>query len=70
MDIEALATARAIELGTELGITHVVLEGDLGMIVKAQAVEVFKLTSHAPLIQDVKILSRSFTQFLYSYIRR
>ena len=66
MDIEALATARAIELGTELGITHV----DLGMIVKAQAVEVFKLTSHAPLIQDVKILSRSFTQFLYSYIRR
>ena len=41
MDIEALAAARAIELGTDLGITHVVLEVDLGMIVKALAVEVF-----------------------------
>ena len=41
MDIEALAIARAIDLEAELGITHAVLEGDLGMIVKALAVEVF-----------------------------
>ena len=34
MDIEALAAARAIELGTELGITHIVLEGDLGILLK------------------------------------
>ena len=41
MDNEALAAACAIELGIELGITHAVLEGDLGMIVKALADEVF-----------------------------
>ena len=41
MDIEALAIARAIDLEAELGITHAVLEDDLGMIVKALAVEVF-----------------------------
>ena len=41
MDIEALAIAPAIDLEAELGITHAVLEGDLGMIVKALAVEVF-----------------------------
>ena len=41
MDNEALATVCAIELGIELGITHAVLEGDLGMIVKALADEVF-----------------------------
>ena len=70
MDIEALAAPRAIELVTELSITHVVLEGDLGMIVKALADEVFFLASHAPLIQDAKILSRSFSQFLYSHTRR
>ena len=38
MDIEALAAARAIVLVTKLGITHAVLEGDLGMIVKTLAV--------------------------------
>ena len=70
MDIEALAATLAIELGTELGITHAVLEGDLGMIVKALADEVLFLASHAPLIQDAKIISRSFSQSLYSHTRR
>ena len=41
MDIKALATAGAIELGIELSITRSFLEGDLGMIVKALADEVF-----------------------------
>ena len=69
MDIEALAAARAIELGTELSITHIFLEGDLGMIVKALADEVFCLAYHAPLIQDAKIMSRSFSQLFYSHYK-
>ena len=68
MDIEALAAAYAIELVTELGITHAVLECDLGMIVKAPADEVFFLASHAPLIQDAQTLSESFSQLLYSHL--
>ena len=70
MDIEALAIARAIDLEAELGITHAVLEGDLGMIIIALADEVFSLASHAPLIQDAKILSWFFSQLLYSHTRR
>ena len=68
MDIEALVAACAIELVTELGITHAILECDLGMIVKALADEVFFLASHAPLIQDAKTLSQSFSQLLYSHL--
>ena len=61
MEIEALAAARAIELGIELGIIHAILEGDSRMIIKALANEDGSLASHAPLIQDVKLLSWYFS---------
>ena len=61
MEIEALAAARAIELGIELGINHAILEGDLVMIIKALADKGGSLASHAPLIQDAKLLSWYFS---------
>lgn len=68
--IEALVGTQALELGLELGLEKVVLEGDSELTIKALAREVVSLVAFDPLIQDARFFTRCFSQFLYSYTRR
>lgn len=68
--IEALADTQALELGLELGLEKVVLEGDSELSIKALARESVSLVPFDPLSQDARFFVRRFSQLLYSYIRR
>ena len=70
VEIEALAAIRALEFALELGIAHVVLEGDSKVILDALAEEDVSLSSHGLLIADAKSLSHDFFQLRYSHIKK
>ena len=55
VDIEALAAARALELGLEIGLDQVIVEEDSNITMKALATETRGLASFDVLIQDAKI---------------
>ena len=69
-DIEAIAATQALELGLELGLEKVVLEGDFELTIKALAREVVSLVPFDHLIQDARFFVICFSQLLYSHTRR
>ena len=70
MEVEALATARALQFATKLNFKEAILEGDSEIIIKALKEEESSLTTHGLFIQDAKFISMSFTQLRYSHTRR
>ena len=69
LEFEALAVTRALEFTTELGITHVVLEGDSLMLIQALKNGCVDLSPCGLLLDDVWYRSNFFTQ-LHSLILR
>ena len=69
-EIEAIAAARALEFGQELGLTEAVLEGDSKLIMNSLKARGETIASVEPLIQDAIIFSGLYTKFLYSHCRR
>ena len=69
-EIEAVAAARALEFGNEIGISEVVLEGDSELIIKSLKAGGKKIASMEPLIQDAIVFSGFFKKFPYSHCRR
>ena len=57
-EIEAIAVARALEFGHELGLTEAVLEGDSELIVNSLKTGRATWASVEPLIQDAFIFFR------------
>ena len=70
VEIEAIAAARALEFGQEIGITEAILEGDSELIVNSLKSGKATMASVEPLIQDASIFSTSYTKLLYSHCRR
>ena len=70
VEIEALAATRALEFALELGITHVVLEGDSKVVMDALAEGDVSLSSYGLLIANAKSVSHDFFQLLYSHVKR
>ena len=69
-EVEALAAAKALSFGTEIGISKVVLEGDSLTIIKALSNDQRSLSSFGPLIDDAKFSSVNFDQLCYSHVKR
>ena len=70
VEVEVLATARALQFATKLDFKEAILEGDLEIIIKALKEEESSLTTHGLFIQDAKFISMSFTELRYSHTRR
>jgi len=67
LEVEAFAATRALEFAVELGITHVVLEGDSLMLIQALKDGCVDLFPCGLLLDDVQYRSKFFTQ-LHSLI--
>ena len=68
--VEVLAAWRALELAVELGVDHVILEGDSEMLHKALLEEGKNFTSYGHLVQDIVYLSNFLSAFKTSLVRR
>ena len=64
MEIEALATARALEFAQSI------LEGNSKLIIKGLVEKGGSLAPYDLLVQDARIFSRFFTQLLYLHAKR
>ncbi|KAK9988324.1 hypothetical protein SO802_028563 [Lithocarpus litseifolius] len=70
IEIEALAVARALEFGKEIGITEAVLEGDSELIINSLKAGGKSIASVESLLQDAFVLSNCYSKLLYSHCRR
>ena len=70
IEIEAIAAARALEFGQEIGITEAVLEGDSELIINSLKVGDQSIASVEPLLQDAIVFSNCYSKLLYSHCRR
>ena len=68
-EIEAIATARALEFGEEIGITKAILEGDSELIINSLRGG-YSIASVEPLLHDVMVFSNCYAKLLYSHCRR
>ena len=70
IEIEAIAAARALEFGEEIGITAAVLEGDLELIINSLKGGGHSIVSMEPLLHDAMVFSNCYAKLLYSHCRR
>ena len=67
---EMLATRRAVHFALEIGITHLVFEGDSEIIDKALSTDVTPLSSFGHMVKDTKSIASSLVNFSFSHTRR
>ena len=70
IQIESLATRRAMELALELSLDNIVLEDDNESLFKALKSRDKSLAQHGHLIKDILFLSLYFSAFTVSFVRR
>ena len=70
VEVEALAAATALALAEDLGMQRVILEGDSLVIIIALREEEQIFSPIGLLLEDVRRLSLSFQQLLYSHTKR
>ena len=68
-EIEAIAAARALEFGEEIGITEAMLEGDLKLIINSLRGG-HSIALVEPLLHDAMVFSNCYAKLLYSHYRR
>ncbi|KAK9991286.1 hypothetical protein SO802_026271 [Lithocarpus litseifolius] len=70
VEIEAVAAARALEFGLEIGSSEAILEGDSELIMNSLKSGGGTIASVQPLVQDAIIFADFYTKLLYSHCRR
>ena len=70
VEIEAMATCKAVEFGSELGFHRAIVEGDSVLVMKALTCKDNGLAPYAHLINYMSLFSGSFSELSYSHIRR
>ena len=70
VEVEVLAARRALELAVELGVDHIILEGDSEILHKALLAEDKNFTPYGHLVQDIVYLSSFLSAFKTSLVRR
>ena len=70
IEIEAMATSRAMEFGREITVAKVIVEGDSAIMVKALCSSDTSLASYGLLTKDTTIYSSLFLELTYSYTTR
>ena len=68
--VEALATRKAVEFALELGLTKVIIEGDLEVICRELQDPSSSLALHGHILQDAKCLSNALQFVRYSHVYR
>ena len=58
--MEALACHRAVQFTSEIGLTHVVFEGDSTMAIKSLSHSTSELSSYGNIIEDIRIQASTF----------
>ena len=62
VEVEAMATCRAVEFGSELGLHRAIVEGDSEVVVKALRCKEYGLAPYAHLINDVSLFSGLYSE--------
>ena len=70
VEIEALATSKALEFARELGIADAVLEGDSQVVIMALNSKNTVLAPFGSLVQDSLTLSTGFSKLSYSHTKK
>ena len=70
VDVEVVATRRAIMLARDLNLNSIILEGDSQIITRAIQAKEQSLASYGNLIEEIKILADSFLNFRISHVKR
>ena len=70
VEIEAMATFKAVEFVSELGFHRAIVQGDSVLVMKALTCKDNGLAPYAHLINYVSLFSGSFSELSYSHIRR
>lgn len=65
-----MATCRAMEFGSELGLHRAIVEGDSEVVVKALRCKEYGLAPYAHLINDVSLFSGLYSELSYSHVKR
>ena len=69
-ELEALACLRAVQFATDLGLQHVIFEGDLIMIISAVSHGSSVMASFGNIIDDVRRLLPSFSVVSFNHVHR
>ena len=70
VEIEAMATFKAVEFVSELGFHRAIVQGDSVLVMKALTCKDNGLAPYAHLINYVSLFSGSFSELSYSHTRR
>ena len=65
-----MATCRAVEFGSELGLHRAIVEGDSKVVVKALRCKEYGLAPYAHLIKDLSLFSGLYSKLSYSHVKR
>ena len=68
--LEAVATVKALNFATELGISSIVMEGDSEIVFKALVSEDTSFADHGHLVEEEKLLSTLFSFCSFSHVKR
>ena len=69
-EVEALAIVRALCFAQEVGFSSVILEGDSERVAKSLRSEESSFASFGHLIEDAKVISKSFVDLTISHVKR
>ncbi|KAK9986968.1 hypothetical protein SO802_031919 [Lithocarpus litseifolius] len=67
IEIEAIASTRALKFREEIGITEAVLEGDSKLIINSLKGGGQSIASVEPLLQDAMVFSNCYSKLQYSH---
>ena len=70
VEIKAMAETRAIEFAAEVGVDRIVIEGDSSVVTEALRFNNARLASYGLLVEDAKLLEKSFSELSYSHTKR
>ena len=70
LEVETMATRRALEFAMEIGVHKVILEGDCEILIKALQSNSHSLSQFGHLAKDVKYLASKFQSYNLSHVHR
>ena len=70
IEVEAMATRRALELALETGFDQVILEGDSHILITALRNSSHSLSHFGHIVKDIQYLASCFSEIHYSHARR
>ena len=70
IEIEAVATIRAIEFVGEIRVDRISVDGDSSVVTKAMRTKNIGMASYGLLIDDARVLEMNFVELSYSHPKR